>query len=71
MLTHFFIKLKDKVELSAYTALFLAHPDGRADPLKGMYIDSNQDLGEILKQIDVVMEKKLYSLKGDRFVTGA
>jgi len=31
--------------------VFLAHPDALADKLKGKYIDSNHDLGEILKRI--------------------
>jgi len=59
--------LKDSVELPAYTAVFLAHPDGRADLLKGRYIDSNHDLEEILKRIDVVKNKQMYSLKADMF----
>lgn len=69
MLTNFFPILKDKVELPAYTAVFLAHPDGRADPLKGRYVDSNHDQGEILKRIDQVREKRMYSLKADMFAT--
>ena len=52
MLTQFYPMLKDKVELPAYTALFLAHPDGRAD---------------LLKRIDVVKKKQMYSLKADMF----
>ena len=60
---------KDKIELPAYTTLFLAHPDGRADPLKGMYIDSNHDMEEILKRIEVVKSRKLYCLKGEMFTT--
>ena len=67
MLTQFYPMLKDKVELPAYTALFLAHPDGRADLLKGRYVDSNHDLEEILKRIDVVKKKQMYSLKADMF----
>jgi len=69
MLSNFFTILKDGVGLPAYTTLFLAPPDGRADPLKGRYIDANHDLGEILKRIDVVGEKRLYSQKADMFVT--
>jgi hypothetical protein len=69
MLSNFFTILQDGVGLPAYTTLFLAHPDGRADPLKGRYIDANHDLGEILKRIDIVREKRLYSLKADMFVT--
>jgi hypothetical protein len=69
MLTSFFTILQDKAELPAYTTLFLAHPDGRADALKGRYIDANHDLGEILKRIDVVREKRFYTLKGDMFTT--
>jgi hypothetical protein len=69
MLTHLSRMLKDKVDLPAYTALCLAHPDGRADPLKGRYVDSNHDLGEILKRINVVKEKRLYTLKADMFTT--
>jgi len=69
MLSNFFTILQDGVGLPAYTTLFLAHPDGRADALKGRYIDANHDLGEILKRIDVVREKRLYSLKADMFVT--
>lgn len=61
--------LKDKVELPAYTTLFLAHPDGRADPLKGRYVDSNHDLGELLKRIGTIKEKRLYCLKGEMFTT--
>lgn len=68
-LTNFFPMLQDKVELPAYTTLFLAHPDGRADPLKGRYVDSNHDLGEILKRIEDVKEKRMYSLKADMFTT--
>jgi len=67
MLTRFYPMLKDSVELPAYTAVFLAHPDGRADLLKGRYIDSNHDLEEILKRIDVVKNKQMYSLKADMF----
>jgi hypothetical protein len=69
ILTSFFTILQDKVELPAYTALFLAHADGRADPLKGRYIDSCHDQGEIIKRIDIVREKRLYTLKGDMFTT--
>lgn len=61
--------LEDTIELSAYTTLFLAHPDGRADLLKGRYIDCNHDVQEILKRIDVVKEKRLYSLKAEMFIT--
>jgi len=68
-LTHFYPMLRDAVELPAYTAVFLAHPDGRADLLKGRYIDSNHDLGEIIKRIDVVRRERMYSLKGDLFPT--
>jgi hypothetical protein len=55
--------------LPAYTNLFLAHPNGRADGLKGMYIDSCHDLGEILKKMDVVKERNLYSLRVGMFTT--
>jgi len=66
-LTRFYPILKDNVELPAYTAVFLAHPDGRADLLKGRYVDSNHDLEEILKRIDFVKKGKMYSLKADMF----
>jgi hypothetical protein len=68
-LTQFYPMLRDAVELPAYTAVFLAHPDGRADLLKGRYIDSNHDLGEIIKRIDVVKQEQMYSLKADLFPT--
>ena len=69
MLENFFTILQDKAELPAYTTLFLAHPDGRADPLKGRYIDSCHDMGELLKRIDTIKEKRMYSLKADMFPT--
>jgi hypothetical protein len=69
VLTNFFPMLNDKVELPVYTTLFLAHPDGRADALKGRYVDSNHDMGEILKRMDIVKEKRMYTLKADMFTT--
>jgi hypothetical protein len=36
MLTPFFPMLKDIVELHFYSTVFLGHPYGRTDPLKGI-----------------------------------
>ena len=48
-------------ELSAWSSVYLA--TGEARELRGRYIDVKYDLGEILKQIDIVKSKKLYELK--------
>ena len=39
----------------------------KADALNGRYVNANHDIGEVLKRIDQVNDKNMYTLKADCF----
>lgn len=43
--------------------------DSKGNELRGKYIDCCQDLGELIKRIDEIKEKRLYILKADIYPT--
>jgi hypothetical protein len=50
-------------QLSAWTSVLLA--TGAARELRGRYLDATHDLEDILKQSEIVKEKKMHTLKVD------
>lgn len=53
--------LVDSPELAAHTMVALA-ADDRAKVLSGRFVDSTQDLGEVLERVDELKERNLYEV---------